>query len=128
MKKKAKAIGSIIKIENDSVVTEGKAVTARGFRIDKFVDRYGMKCSLQKSSLATEDAIWFGIDDPEPKIMVSDAVKMGKKELAQGATNGWCPWPLPDEVLLSTRMHLTQAQVKALLPALKHFAKTGELP
>jgi hypothetical protein len=28
----------------------------------------------------------------------------------------------------NSRMHLTKSQVKELLPLLKHFAKTGELP
>ena len=127
---KKKTIGSVVKIENDQPVAEGKAVTARGFRIDKFVDRYGIPCSLQKSSLATEDAIWFGVDDPNPQVMASDAVKMGRKDLLNpnDPVQGWVKWPLPDEVNMSTRMHLTQAQVKALLPALQHFAETGDLP
>lgn len=36
--------------------------TARGFSLAKFVDRYGSQCSIQDSSLADEDAIWFGVD------------------------------------------------------------------
>ena len=129
-KKKAATIGSVVKIENDQPVAEGKSVTSRGFRIDKFVDRYGHACSLQKSSLATEDAVWFGIDDPMPQIMSSDAVKLGRVDLLTPGEPvvGWVPWTLPDEVQISTRMHLTQAQVKALLPALQHFVKTGQLP
>lgn len=39
-----------------------KTKTLRGFdRID-FKDRYNQFCSLQKSSLASEDAIWLGVD------------------------------------------------------------------
>lgn len=34
--------------------------TERGFDIHDFMDHYGEPCSLQKSSLATEDCIWFG--------------------------------------------------------------------
>jgi len=34
-----------------------KTTTGRGFQYIEFEDRYGHKCSLQKSSLATEDAI-----------------------------------------------------------------------
>ena len=122
--------GAVVKIANDQPVAEGKTVTERGFRIERFLDRYGSKCSLQKSSLATEDAIWFGVDDPAPQVMASDAVKMGRKDLLTPGEPvvGWVPFPLPDEVHLTTRMHLTQDQVKALLPALKHFAKTGQLP
>lgn len=37
--------------------------TERGFSVLEFFDRYGEHCSLQKSSLATEDAIWFGRDN-----------------------------------------------------------------
>jgi len=103
--------------------------TQRGFAFAKFEDRYGLKCSLQKSSLATEDAIWFGVDDAEPVIMARDAIRMGLKPVEGGEKdNGWVPFKIPKEVLLHTRMHLTQDQVKALLPALQHFAETGELP
>ena len=35
--------------------------TQRGFSLFKFTDRYDKKCSLQKSSLATEDCIWLGL-------------------------------------------------------------------
>ena len=35
---------------------------------------------------------------------------------------------LPEDSLVHSRMHLTQDMVKALLPALQHFVKTGELP
>jgi hypothetical protein len=63
--------------------------TERGFDIIEFLDRYGNGCSLQKSSLATEDCIWLGVNE--------------------------------------SRMHLTQGQVKALLPYLQRFVDTGEL-
>lgn len=99
--------------------------TNRGFDIITFTDRYDSPCSIQKSSLATEDAIWFGIDDPEPRIMASQAKQYG---IQTEETTGWIPYPIPQDVLLSTRMHLTQDQVKALLPILQHFAETGELP
>lgn len=36
--------------------------TLRGFWRAEFQDRYGCACSLQESSLATEDAIWLGVD------------------------------------------------------------------
>ena len=98
--------------------------SARGFEYSEFTDRNGAKCSLQKSSLATEDAIWFGVDDANPLIMAKDAKKLG---IETTETVGWVPYPVPDEVLLTTRMHLSQEQVKELLPYLEHFAKTGEL-
>lgn len=34
----------------------------RGFLRGQFTDRYGFPCSIQKSSLATEDCIWLGRD------------------------------------------------------------------
>lgn len=99
--------------------------TPRGFALVNFLDRYGHQCSIQKSSLMGEEAIWFGVDDAAPQIMASQAQAHG---VSTTETCGWVPYPVPDAVLLTTRMHLTQAQVKALLPILKHFAKTGELP
>lgn len=98
--------------------------TERGFSILHFIDRYENKCSLQKSSLATENAIWFGVDDANPQIMASDAHKLG---IPTPSNNGWVKFEIPKEVLLSTRMHLTQEQVIELLPILQKFAETGEL-
>ena len=34
--------------------------TERGFKIGEFVDRYGARCSIEKSSIATESCIWLG--------------------------------------------------------------------
>jgi len=42
--------------------------TERGFSKISFTDRYGDLCSLQKS-LATEDAIWLGIDKAKPTVV-----------------------------------------------------------
>lgn len=72
--------------------------TNRGFAIARFSDRYDNKCSLQKSSLATEDCIWLGVD-----------------ETAEGEK-------------VNQRMHLTRQQAIDLLPALATFIATGELP
>lgn len=87
--------------------------TSRGFKFFEFKDLYGEECSIQKSSLATEHAIWFGVSNPIPKILIQDV--------------GWVPITLPSNTLLSGRMHLNQEQVKILLPFLLKFAKTGEL-
>ena len=95
-----------------------KSKTDRGFGLIEFEDFYGAKCSVQDSSLATKAAIWLGISDPAPQIMASDTPEGG---------TGWVPYKgIPDNVLLTTRMHLTQAQVKKLLPVLKYFAETGD--
>jgi hypothetical protein len=101
-----------------------KKVTARGFTYLQFKDSYDKLCTMQKSSLATDDAIWLGIDDADPKIMASQAASYGIKT---EETCGWVPYPIPDAVLLNTRMHLTREQVKALLPALMHFVDTGDV-
>lgn len=87
--------------------------TGRNFDIGRFSDYYGSKCSIQKSSLALIDCIWLGIEDPEPKIMEPGI--------------GWIPFEIPEGVLVKTHMHLTQEQVKELLPILQKFAETGEL-
>lgn len=75
--------------------------TSRGFAIVEFVDAYGKECSLQESSLV-EPHIWLG------------------------CKNNTQPHHVTGE-MTSPRMHLSQQQVKELLPLLKKFAKTGEL-
>jgi hypothetical protein len=99
--------------------------TSRGFRLIEFADRYGAECSIQKSSLATEDAIWFGTASAEPKIMAAQASAHG---IDPGDGTGWVPFPIPREVSLNTRMHLTRGQVEELLPIFQHFVQYGELP
>lgn len=97
--------------ERTMLTTLEKETTGRGFGLYHFHDMNGHHCTLQDSSVATESAIWFGVHEPEIKIM---------------GDNGWEDVPIPDESLRSGRMHLTQEQVKALLPILTHFAETGE--
>lgn len=99
--------------------------TTRGFSYRQFKDRYGKDCSIQKSSLATEDAIWFGIDDANHQVMASKAFQYGIDTIE---TTGWVQYPIPKDFLLSTRMHLTRDQVKNIIPILHHFVETGELP
>ena len=95
----------------------------------KFIDRCGYECSIQKSSNATEDCIWLGIDDVNPQIMSIDAIRMGLRQRTFDENdNGWVKFEIPKEVLLSTRMHLTREHVKELLPILQKFVETGELP
>jgi hypothetical protein len=98
--------------------------TGRGFKIGVFADRYGSQCSIQKSSLATESAIWLGVDDPNPRIMASSAEKLG---VSTKETTGWIDYPISDQVSLTTRMHLTQKQAADLIPLLQSFVDTGEL-
>lgn len=98
--------------------------TQRGFDYTEFKDRYGAKCSLQKSSSALKDCIWLGVDDADPQIMNSDAVRLG---LPSDGVTGWTSFNIPSEVSLTTRMHLTQEMVAELLPVLQKFAETGDL-
>jgi hypothetical protein len=97
--------------ETTSLTTLKKSKTNRGFGLYTFIDKYGVECSLQDSSLATEPAIWFGVNEPNPK-------KLTKEK-------GWEKYELPEDIHMSTRMHLTQEQVKKLLPILTFFAETG---
>lgn len=72
--------------------------TNRGFILGEFKDRYGAECSIQESSLATEAAIWLGVD----KDHNGADVEFG-------------------------RMHLTQEMVRELIPILRYFAMTGHI-
>ena len=100
----------------------------RNFDVATFTDHYGSVCSIQKSSLADKDCIWVGVDNADPKIMSSDAIRMGLRQRTFDENdNGWVKFEIPKEVLLHTKMHLTRKQVKELLPLLQKFAETGEL-
>lgn len=85
--------------------------TNRGFDLMNFTDRSGHECSLQKSS--TEDCIRLGVNDGDPRHLIPGM--------------GWVKIELPDDILITTRMHLTREMVKELLPYLERFAETGEL-
>ncbi len=107
-----------------------KFKTERGFQRVEFKDSYGEECSVQESS-SCEASIWLGIDKPALSIMARDAADMGRSDLLEPGPeryNGWVEWPVPEQVSRRGRMHLSQEQVKELLPLLEHFAKTGFLP
>lgn len=113
--------------------------TGRGFGLVEFDDIYGSKCSLQISSKCVyEDDdgnvadplgyLWLGIDDPDPKIMKSDARKLGiPYEPDEDGHNGWTAFKIPEGVSINTRMHLNEHQVRALIARLEIWLKTGEL-
>jgi hypothetical protein len=98
--------------------------TLRGFGIRYFNDRYDAPCSIQESSLATEAAIWLGVNDAQPKVMASEAASVG---VQTDQTTGWVTYPIPDNVQLTTRMHLTIPMVRKLLPVLQKFVETGTI-
>jgi len=83
--------------------------TCRGFDYIEFDDYYGQHCSLQKSSLMEPNAIWLGVKNTGPNL-----------GLMYGDVN-------QKNVDVHCRMHLSQEQVKQLLPFLVKFAKTGQL-
>ena len=91
--------------------------TNRGFAYGEFTDKNGVECSIQKSSLATDDCIWLG------------ANKIEMKEF----NRGWIDRPefdvhtMEHHFSANTRMHLNRKQVAKLLPLLQHFVETGEL-
>ena len=111
-------------------------LTNRGFALSHFTDKYGQNCSLQESSIfADKDGacIWFGCNNPDGKFTVLPQLTTDAKRQALGLHPGWNEKSLkemfPDcDVNTPDRMHLSQKMVKQLLPALKHFAKTGRLP
>lgn len=98
-------------------------MTNRGFEVVKFIDYYNTRCSLQASSLAHYEkpgtsAVWLGCDDAAQKVMASQAKMLG---VATQETCGWVPYPIPEEVQLTTRMHLTREQVAALITHLQNW-------
>lgn len=70
------------------------------------------------------DAIWLGVDDAQPKVMAIQAASVGVQTEQR---TGWVDYPIPEAVQLHTRMHLTRAQVKKLLPVLQAFVDTGNI-
>jgi len=69
----------------------------KGLSKISFEDDYKQQCSLQRSNAALENKVWLGVE----------------KDINGKIVNG--------------RMHLTQEQVRDLLPYLQKFADTGEL-
>ncbi|WP_238738854.1 hypothetical protein [Pseudomonas putida] len=100
------------------------STSGRGFALLEFSDLYGARCNVQLSSLVEPEAIWLGVESAEPQIMASQAAAFG---VETKETVGWVPYPIPDQVLLTTRMHLSREQVAALLPILQRFASTGQV-
>lgn len=85
--------------------------TNRGFQVVEFADFNGVKCSLQQSSLATEDALWLGCNDADPKVLVKG--------------QGWQSVEMPEGYTANTRMHLSRKQVKKLIGYLEQWHDTG---
>lgn len=120
-------LNKVLKELNSSKVKVSK--TCRGFSIVKFKDNYGENCSLQISS-AVEPHVWLGIDRPKVQIMWKDAQLKGlnlKKKYPETNEFGWCDFPIPEEAMISSRMHLNKRQALKIGKLLIRFAETGEL-
>jgi hypothetical protein len=115
---------------------EGK--TCRGFSFAEFKDTYDTPCSIQISSRAVIENgdgsvddpigwIWLGVDDANPQIMKSVAKGMGLPLPEGEEATGWMPYSIPEEVLLTTRMHLNEQQVRGLVDVLECWLETGQL-
>jgi hypothetical protein len=111
--------------------------TQRGFELVNFKDEYDTPCSLQESSRAVcenEDGsvddplgwLWLGVDDPAPQVMKSKAKALGLT-LPPGEVTGWMPYPIPEDVHMTTRMHLNEKQVRGLIARLELWLETGRI-
>lgn len=93
--------------------------TERGFAFVKFNDMNGVACKIQKSSIATDDAIWFG------------AEKIGLQEFVAFRQPAWQEVELEQNerhhYIANNSMHLSRDQLRELLPILQRFVETGEV-
>lgn len=95
-----------------------------------FNDAYGTDCSIQESS-SCDPCIWLGVHRADVKIMYKDSVALGlglEKLYPETNENGWCRFPVPDEALVESRMHLNREQARKLAATLLFFSETGFLP
>lgn len=105
--------------------------TERGFEVNHFKDTYGFDCSIQDSSLATDDRIWLGVHNAPIKIMKKDIADWRMCDIIpdDGMTNeyGWCTVKLPVTALVESRMHLNRKQARELAEELLYFADNGHI-
>ena len=76
--------------------------TNRGFAVTTFEDLYQQRCRIQKSSLATTDAWWIGVENSGPIIK-------GPNGNYNEAVNG--------------EMHLSKKQIRNLIDKLEELIK-----
>lgn len=98
--------------------------TSRGFDRVNFTDNHGDECSLQMSSAAEgpESFIWLGAN----KAVIKGFTPYGNPSWKEITEDDLKKQHGFQDTISNTRMHLSQSDVKALLPFLKKFAKTGE--
>lgn len=78
--------------------------TNRGFKLIQFYDSYDELCDIQESSNIIPH-IWLGTHSANPKILASKVKTNG---------TGWVDYDIPDDVLISHRMHLDKKQCISL--------------
>lgn len=109
--------------------------TGRGFEIIEFLDDNGVDCSMQQSSAIRclpsgeipepgTSLLWLGPTEANPLILASRAKHFG---IETDETTGWVPYPVPEEVLFTTRAHLDRDMVETLVARLQHWLDTGNI-
>ena len=96
----------------------------RGFPRVEFKDAYDQACFLQSSSVIYDyddamerpgtSALWLGLKNTRAEVMARNAAQVG---VATDTDIGWVKFPIPDQVMVWTQMHLNREQVAGLLPA-----------
>lgn len=76
-----------------------------------------------------QQTIWLGINNNDGNFLIQPQSAATQAKFGFGWQEKKLKDLYPDcWVSVPDRMHLTQEMVRAMLPALEHFAKTGELP
>lgn len=109
--------GSVCEVEPLGEVEE----SPRGFRFITFRDAYDEVCSMQESS-ADGKFLWLGQDKVTPKILASKAATVG---VITDETTGWVEVPVSPDVMLASRMHLHEEQVRSIVSHLTAWLLTG---
>ena len=118
---------------NRGEINFNKTTSKRGFDKLLFKDYYNNGCSLQISSLASDECVWLGIENAQPRILTRDAIRLGLLKEAEAPHNcygepcGWVEYPVPEEVSFTTRMHLSRKQILKLALKLLEFAFCGKI-
>ena len=97
--------------------------TSKGISHCNFKDGNGENCSIQESSAAEQAYIWLGCDEIGLKGFIPNGDPSWRdvtKEQVQEKFGF-------KHIIANNRMHLTQEQVKELIPILQKFVDTGSI-
>lgn len=94
-----------------SLKTKTEKIVSKN-EIINFIDKYNSFCSLRKSTVISDNCIWLGINKPYPKILINDK---------------WENYDIEENIIINTRMLLTQKMVEDLIPYLQNFVSTGNI-